>query len=86
MFLVRSHRDCDDLEGHCLHCDAFDGFPTPYEQTGTVAPAFSHVLSAIRHHPDAAIGGRSRRIRSKMRRNTFRGTATSAIWKTTERA
>ncbi len=39
MFLVRSHRDCDDLEGHCLHCDAFDGFPTPYEQTGTVAPS-----------------------------------------------
>ena len=74
--------------------DACDRFSTPCEQTVTVAPVISHVLHTTRHHPDTAIGGstaltevsRSRRILARISRNSSRGTATSAIWNTTDRA
>ena len=86
IFLVRGRFNRGDLECHLHHFDTSELYSTPDEQTVTVAPAIFHVLLASRHHPEATAGGPSRRILAKISRNTSRGTATSAIWKTTDRA
>ena len=54
----------------------------------TPPPVPMHFLDFISGNgqPGAALGNRSRSILSRMALKTFRGTATSAIWKVTYRA
>ncbi len=56
-------------------------------QTASAVPfCFSCNLSDAPDHLNTADGGFSRRIRSRIARNSQQGTATSVIWNTTYRA
>jgi len=86
VFLVRDRRIRCVLVNHLHHFDLSDSLSPTREQTATIAPAILHVLPARHDYPETVVGSRSRRILAKISRNTFRGTATSAIWKITDRA